>query len=107
MAYKQTKVWLEESMEIFLTHWKYWWDDYKSSTLLLDPSMRIIAFFDRGTRLITVIQSDLDYYDKVIYECLSNDEWKVKVIPHKIKESIKYIREENKNYFNNLILWMK
>jgi len=72
------------SMEYFINHWKYW-KDYNDSTLLIDPSMRIVAFFDRWTRNIDVIQAWEDWNENKFYECLSNDIGNVKVVEHKFK----------------------
>ena len=89
MRFNDSKLANCPSIEWFIIHWKYWknWED---STILLDPGMNIIAFFDRETTNIDVIQTDIPYNWDKIYECLSDMDGKVKMVPHGIKENIRY-----------------
>lgn len=57
---KTTNVWIQDSIHLFLSHWKYG-KDYEDSSILVDPSYNIIWFFDRKTENIDVIMADLPH----------------------------------------------
>lgn len=77
------------SLEFFLKHWKYW-VNYEDSTVLVDPSMNIIAFYDRGTSNIDVLSTDVDYYNNYICECFNDDFGRVKINKIPTQKRIKY-----------------
>lgn len=59
------------AIELFVSHYKVA-DDWKSSTVLVDASKRIVAFFDRGTDTVQVVQnSGLNYFWKYMYAFFS------------------------------------
>lgn len=120
-----------DGLPFFMNNYQYGSDDYINSTVLVDINRNIVAFFDRWTTEINVIDN-IDYEHKrdKILECLSDDARRVKVIPHSIKtvklgivnpsefrkvtkergladdirkELHKINAEYNKNYFRNLI----
>ena len=49
---------LNSSIEYYIKHWKYG-INYEDSTILVDSSYNIIAFFDRWTENIDTIQSEI------------------------------------------------
>lgn len=55
-----TNLSVEDSIELFLKHYKYG-KNYEDSTILIDPSYNIIWFFDRGTSNIDSVQSELPF----------------------------------------------
>jgi ribosomal protein S27AE len=57
---KNVGLWLEQWLELFLTHYKYW-DDYKSSTLLVDWGYNIIWFFNHKTPKIDIVMIELPF----------------------------------------------
>ena len=69
------------SLELYITHWKYW-NNYSDSTVLVDPSYNIIAFYDNKTENIDTIMTDIPVKEKFI---IAN--W----VGIKTKEYYKYI----------------
>lgn len=125
---KTTQVWIQDSIDLFINHWKYW-HNYEDSTVLISPQKDIIAFYDRGTENIDVIQADLPHpWGFIIMDAVWYDvEWLVKYEPYdyemarykwknlvseykKEKKSIVWLwedmsqelKEYNINYFNNV-----
>jgi len=66
-----TKLSIGPSINYFINHFRYW-KDWKSSTILIDPSMKIIAFFDRGTSNITAVQTETYWNEQFYFECLGD-----------------------------------
>jgi len=62
-----TNLSVENSIELFLSHYKYG-KNYSDSTVLIDPAYNIIAFFDRGTANIDSIQAELPFNSLFIIE---------------------------------------
>lgn len=131
MNINNTWVAINGSIELFVRHYKYGYN-YEDSTILVDPSFNIIAFYDRWTSNIDVIQSELNHSGWFIVANWKGIEvdWKIKYIPYnreiarrkywvelnrlkqkwlleelrKLKEEIiEEIKEYNINYFKNLI----
>lgn len=51
---------IENAIELYFTHYKYWLD-YSSTTVLVDANYNIIAFYDHETPNIDVIMVNLFY----------------------------------------------
>ena len=77
-----TQIWIEDSIYLFLEHYKWGWEEYSLSSVLVDPWYNIISFFDRWTERIFSIQAWLDYNHDVI---IAN--WKKIKVSEKIKYS--------------------
>ena len=56
-----TQLWIEDSLYLYLLHYKWGGEEYSSSTVLVDPWYNIIAFFDNKTKDIFAIQAWLDF----------------------------------------------
>jgi len=97
----ESKLWIEQSLEWFMQHWK-WWKDYVSSTVLVDPSMSIIAYFDRSSNDIDVIKTGNEWHYPFLLECLSDDKWRVKVVKH--NQNSKF---EPRDYSNEIKTFQK
>lgn len=69
------------SVELFLTHYRFG-ENYKNNTVLVDPSYKIIAFFDNDEWETDVIMTDIPNKELFI---VAN--W----VPKKIKKHIKYV----------------
>jgi len=87
------------SIEYFINHWKYW-HNYEDSTVLVDPAHNIIAFYDRNTSNIDIIQSDLPFDWWFI---INNGEgiiikWIIKYKPYNYEMALR----ENHNKINEL-----
>lgn len=55
---KTTQVAIKDSIEYFISHWKYW-HNYEDSTVLVDPAYNIIAWFDRKKENIDVVMAEI------------------------------------------------
>jgi hypothetical protein len=118
MSAKFINIWLEQGLELYLNHYKYW-NNYNDSTVLVDNSYNIIAFFDRKTEEIYPIMINYTYNKNYI---LAN--WKIVKLPitrykplarndvyikykNNIaqKSEIEKCKQYNINYFNNLLKW--
>lgn len=65
MYIKRVKLGLEQWIELFLNHYRYW-DNYKSNSVLVDSSLNLIWFWDNGENEVFVLQIDTDYNYKQI-----------------------------------------
>ena len=75
MYSKQLGVWLNQSIELLLKHYRYWFE-YNSSVVLIDPTYNIIGFWDNKSEIIDSIMCDIDYsWDTIIAN------WKKVVYP--------------------------
>lgn len=86
----RASLWIEDGINLFMEYYKYW-DDYESSTVLVDAWYNIMAYFDRGTKDIFMVQWELDWNYKFI---IANG----KKTP--IKNNIKYTPIDYKILFN-------
>ena len=129
---KTTNVAIKDSISLFLQHWVRG-HNYEDSTILVDPSYNIIAFFDHKTENIDVIMADIPFQWGYIisnWKPIEVKDWKnIKYKPYdyesarfkykerlkeirKRKGSIKWVWEEmlkelkdyNVNYFDNIII---
>lgn len=83
----QTNLSILGSVEMLFNHYR-WWVDGESNTILVDPSMNIIAFFNRWESNTDIIQADELYQWEYIYECRWGYHENVSFIKHKAR--IKY-----------------
>lgn len=125
---KTTNIGIEDSIHLYLQHWKYW-HNYEDTTVLTDPQWNIIAFFDRKTENIDVIMADLPHpwgfiianwywfeikelikYKPYDYE-MARFKYNERVKKYKIEkksidwlwgEMLKEFKEYNINYFENV-----
>ena len=81
---KVIKTWLgiQDSIELYMNHYQWWGDEYDQSTILIDPSMKIIAYFDRWSDVITHVQCDSAFNYPIIIENGKK---------RRIKEQISYV----------------
>lgn len=62
---KMTTLPIDPSIELFIQHRKVW-HNYKDSIVLVDPSFKIIAYWDNKTANIDIIMSDIEHRRKFI-----------------------------------------
>lgn len=65
ITYK-TWLWIQDSLDLFINHYRYWGEEYTNSTILVDSSFNIMAYFDRWTKSIFCVQCDLDFNYNII-----------------------------------------
>ena len=90
-----TDLCINGSIDLFINHWKFW-KNFEDSTVLVDPSYNIIAFYDNDTDNIDVIQADLNFDGwYIITNWIPHIvEWKIKYIPYDYEMAMKIYSEQ-------------
>ena len=59
----RTKIWLENSIELLLRHYRFW-KDYNESVVLTDAGWNVVIWIDNWTKTLLHIAWDFDYNNK-------------------------------------------
>ena len=96
---KEARLWLEDSLYLFKQHRKTWYN-FINSTVLIDLSYNIIAFYDNKSTTIDIIKTDVpfNWWFLIINWEVINKDSKLKYKPRWLKQWYKDCIKEGWNW---------